>query len=153
MASDQLLHHGITLPAMAHRTKDRTPFGERLFEARSFAKLSQKDLADAVDLSQNNISHLEIHGQGSPKVAEMALACGVRVAWLSRGDGEMLEADTSGALHVAEALAAYGPIGGADYQTVVHSLADALEEAGTEVSVKQFVKMADQMHRKFSRRQ
>lgn len=152
MTSEELLIRADTLPGMGQRIKERSAFGERLFKARTHAALSQQDLAGLVNLSQNNISHLELHGLGSPKVAEMASACGVRVAWLSREEGPMLDAEDPETHRIGEQLAKYAPAAGADYQTVIHSLADALEEAGTEVSVRQFVKMADQMHRKFSRR-
>lgn len=77
-----------TLWCMAE--SERTPFGERLFKARTHAKLSQPQLATAVGLRQSTIGELEKKGNGSQKTTQIALACGVRPEWLASGEGPML---------------------------------------------------------------
>lgn len=74
--------------------KERTPFGERLFTARTHAKLSQVALAKAAGISQGNLGELEWTGDGSMAVVRLARACGVRAEWLAEDDGEMVDAFT-----------------------------------------------------------
>jgi transcriptional regulator with XRE-family HTH domain len=145
----------LSLPEM--RTKHRTDFAERLIQARKHAGLSQPQLAKMVGLAQSTIGDLEISGQGSSKVASLARACGVRVLWLERGEGPMTGPDDTddAARHaVGEQLAPYlqtEPNSARDYRTVVHSMAEALEQAGVQVSVKQFLALADAAYEKYGR--
>lgn len=74
--------------------RERTPFGERLYTARTHAKLTQKQLAKAADISQSNLGELEYDGDGSSATVRLAVACGVRPEWLSEGQGEMLDTFT-----------------------------------------------------------
>lgn len=69
---------------------ERTPFGERLFKARSHAKLSQPQLSKAVGMAQSTLGELEKKGNGSQKTTQLAQACGVRPEWLASGEGPML---------------------------------------------------------------
>jgi transcriptional regulator with XRE-family HTH domain len=150
-ASTALVGGATTLFRM-RTTTERTEFGERLFKARAFAKLSQEELADRVHMRQTNLSHLERRGQGSPKVAELALACGVRVRWLATGDGPMTGADEpedQAAAVAAEAVPKRLPPNAArDYRTIIHTLADSLDAAGITLTVKKFVELADNTYRR-----
>lgn len=74
-----------TLPPMI-----RTPFGQRLFLARTFAKLGQKELCAAVGMSQSNYSKLEREGVGSTYTTKIARVCKVSADWLADGSGTML---------------------------------------------------------------
>ena len=67
----------------------RSEFGQRLLDARKFAKLTQVQLADAVGMAQANLSELERSGQGSTYTPAIAVRCGVDVNWLAYGKGEM----------------------------------------------------------------
>lgn len=134
-------------------TAERTAYGERVYLARKHAKLSQPELARRVGLSQSTLSGLETKGQGSAKSSNIAEVCGVRVQWLVDGKGPML--DTSEipgqARQVASEKVAHYLVGtpsGADYRTIALSLASALEESGTELSVKQFVKLLEATYQK-----
>ncbi|MDP3322662.1 MAG: helix-turn-helix transcriptional regulator [Hydrogenophaga sp.] len=67
-------------------------FGERLKIARQHAMLSQVALADKVQISQANISKLEIgEANGSEYTVQFAMACSVRPEWLATGQGEMTD--------------------------------------------------------------
>lgn len=77
----------LTLPDM----KERSPFGERLFQARTHAKLTQAQLAAAAGVSQGTLGELEWKHDGSGAVVRLAMACGVRPEWLAEGEGDMLD--------------------------------------------------------------
>ncbi|MBF0185405.1 MAG: LexA family transcriptional regulator [Magnetococcales bacterium] len=65
-------------------------FGERIVTARKSAKLTQKELADRVGISQTAIHKLE-HGRSkmSRQTVSIALTCGVDPIWLETGRGDM----------------------------------------------------------------
>jgi SOS-response transcriptional repressor LexA len=65
-------------------------FGERIATARKSAKLTQKELADRVGISQTAIHKLE-HGRSkmSRQTVSIALTCGVDPIWLETGRGDM----------------------------------------------------------------
>ena len=69
----------------------RTPYGERLYIARTQAKMTQKLLAKAGGIAQSTLGELEYYGDGSSATVRMAMACGVRPEWLSEGTGPMRE--------------------------------------------------------------
>lgn len=69
---------------------ERTPFGERLYTARKYAKLSQGELARQVGLSQSALAESEKIGQGSTKTLQLAAATGVDPQWLATGLGHMV---------------------------------------------------------------
>lgn len=68
----------------------RSEFGQRLYDARKLAKLTQVQLSEAVGMSQAAISELEKIGQGSALTPAIAEKCGVSVNWLAYGTGDML---------------------------------------------------------------
>lgn len=80
-----------TLSDMPKRIRERTPFGQRLFDARTHAKLSQAQLASAAKISQGNVGELEWIADGSSAVVRLAVACGVRASWLADGEGDMVD--------------------------------------------------------------
>lgn len=68
-------------------------YGQRLKLAREYAKLTQNELAGALNniVTQANISKLETsEAQGSIYTVQFATACGVRPEWLASEEGEML---------------------------------------------------------------
>lgn len=68
-------------------------YGERLYKARTHAKLTQAQLADRINnvCTQENISKLERgDATGSEFTAQFAEACGVRAIWLAEEIGDML---------------------------------------------------------------
>jgi transcriptional regulator with XRE-family HTH domain len=71
--------------------RERTPFGERLYMARTHAKLSQTRLAELAGMSQGNLGELEWKADGSVAAVRLAMACGVRPEWLAEGEGEMVD--------------------------------------------------------------
>jgi transcriptional regulator with XRE-family HTH domain len=68
----------------------RTDFANRVRAARRYAKLTQKQLAPLVGMSQSNLSELETVAHGSSMTAQIAATCGVDATWLATGEGEML---------------------------------------------------------------
>lgn len=68
-------------------------YGDRLKQARQFAKLSQADLAQRAKVgTQENVSKLERGtADGSEFTVQYAKACGVRPEWLAMESGEMLD--------------------------------------------------------------
>lgn len=68
-------------------------YGQRLKEARTYAGLSQTELAEKAGVgSQVNISKLERgDAEGSEFTVHYATACGVRPEWLAMEQGEMVD--------------------------------------------------------------
>jgi transcriptional regulator with XRE-family HTH domain len=136
------------------RTKERTPFGERLKTAREHAGLTQKELADAVGLKQSGIAEAERVSQGTTKTVQIAKVLGVRAEWLADGEGPMLDGDpepSGPARTVASEQVAHFLVGkpaASDYRTIALTLAAALKESGTEVTVEQFVKLLEATYAK-----
>lgn len=80
----------VKLLRMLKKTKapqDRTPFGERMFLARTEAGLTQQDVCDKLKISQGTLSEAENSAQGSKHVAQFAALYGVSANWLSTGRG------------------------------------------------------------------
>lgn len=85
-----------SLPMMEPTTLSamRSEFGQRLFDARKLAGLTQMQLAQAVGTSQANLGELEKKGIGSALTPAIAKRCGVAVEWLAYGQGDMLPRET-----------------------------------------------------------
>lgn len=63
---------------------------ERIQKARKQAKLTQKELADRVGISQTAVHKLECgRSRSSRRTVSIALTCGVDPIWLDTGRGEM----------------------------------------------------------------
>ena len=73
------------------KEKERSPFGERLFMARTHARLTQAQLAKAAHVAQGTLGELEWTGDASMAVVRLAMACKVRPEWLAEGIGEMID--------------------------------------------------------------
>ncbi len=73
----------------------RTEFGQRLFEARTHAGLTQTQLCKIVGMSQGTYGELERSGSSSSYTPAIATACQVDVSWLAYGTGEMLRPKVS----------------------------------------------------------
>lgn len=86
----------------------RSEFGQRLFEARKHAKLTQTQLALAVGMSQGTYGELERIGQGSSYTPAIAEKCGVDVNWLAYGNGQMVK--NAGNLDAARAFTGEVPV-------------------------------------------
>lgn len=69
------------------REKSRTPFGQRVYEARTEAKLTQIQLAVKVGMAQTTLVDAESTSHGSSFTAQIAEATGVRAEWLASGAG------------------------------------------------------------------
>lgn len=69
------------------RERDRTPFGRRVWEARTEAKLTQKDLCKAAGMAQSTLAEAETTAHGSSFTAQIAAATGVSAEWLASGVG------------------------------------------------------------------
>jgi phage repressor protein C with HTH and peptisase S24 domain len=76
---------------MKRRERERTDFGERLYRARTQAKLTQIELAGKVGMAQATLGEAEYTAQGSSYTAQLAQATGVRAEWLASGSGPMRE--------------------------------------------------------------
>ncbi|HIJ83478.1 MAG: phage repressor protein, Serine peptidase, MEROPS family S24 [Magnetococcales bacterium] len=74
---------------------------ERIKQARKYAGLTQKELADKVGLSQTAVHKIECgRSASSRRTVSIALTCGVDPVWLDTGRGDM--ALPGGALNVGE---------------------------------------------------
>lgn len=73
---------------MDMRKPSRTEFGERLFDARVAAGLSQSEVKRKLVMAQSTLSELEKTAQGSSRVVALAQLYGVNPEWLATGKGE-----------------------------------------------------------------
>lgn len=64
-------------------------YGERLKAARTYAELTQAELAERCGIAQPTISELEATDGGSAYTTRLARACGVSPDWLADEIGEM----------------------------------------------------------------
>lgn len=76
------------------RESKRSEFGERLFQARMRAKLTQPELAADVGMAQGTLGEAESKGRSSGYTVRIARRCGVSALWLESGDGSMLDSFT-----------------------------------------------------------
>ena len=88
---------------------DPMTLSDRIQKARKNARLTQKELADRVGISQTAIHKLECgRSQSSRRTVAIALTCGVDPIWLDTGRGEMVLAgaqpgmDGNGLMKAAE---------------------------------------------------
>jgi transcriptional regulator with XRE-family HTH domain len=65
-------------------------YGERLKQARKYAKLSQQELCTRIGIQQPSLSYLESGAAGSEFTVQLARACGISADWLADETGEML---------------------------------------------------------------
>jgi transcriptional regulator with XRE-family HTH domain len=155
-ASGKPLSIGITVFPMRDKTTERTDYGARVHEARTDAKMTQTALAAAIGMSQGSLAQLEVSGQSSGKTVQIAAATGVRAAWLATGKLPKRDVDAEpppAARQVASERVTHYLVGkpdARDWRQVAISLAAALEESGTDVTVKQFIKLVETTHQKLN---
>jgi transcriptional regulator with XRE-family HTH domain len=96
------------------RERERTPYAQRLVEARKRAGLSQPQLAKLVGMAQGTLGEAETSAIGSKFTAQLARALKVRAEWLASGDGPMVDTgwpfpriDLQRVLRLSEADLAY----------------------------------------------
>jgi len=76
---------------------------ERIQTARKQAKLTQKELADRVGISQTAVHKLECgRSRSSRRTVAIALTCGVDPIWLDTGRGEMALTGASPGMDIEE---------------------------------------------------
>lgn len=68
--------------------EERTPFGRRLFEARTAAGMTQEDAAKDAGMSQSTLAEAEISGKRSGFTVQLAALYKVSAAWLATGKGD-----------------------------------------------------------------
>lgn len=73
------------------REVPRTPFGLRLFEARTSAGLTQMQVCEKLGIAQGTLAELERKAAGSSLVVHFADLYRVSPRWLAMGVGEMNE--------------------------------------------------------------
>jgi SOS-response transcriptional repressor LexA len=74
----------------------RSDFGQRLWQARKHAKLTQTQLAKLANIkSQSTVAELERSGLGSAFTPALARVTGVSVDWLANGVGHMLPVENT----------------------------------------------------------
>ena len=79
----------------------------RIKQARKFAKLSQKELANKIGITQPSLSELETgKSQSTSYIASIARVCGIDAFWLESGNGKML-ADAKHKFSVSENTSPY----------------------------------------------
>jgi transcriptional regulator with XRE-family HTH domain len=87
-----IVHRGmpiVNIGKLMHvNNRDRTPFGQRLFDARKAVGLSQAQVAAHLKMSQGTIAELEKKGHGSSRTIEFATLLGCDANWLATGEGE-----------------------------------------------------------------
>lgn len=83
---------------------------DRIKQARKFAKLSQKELANKIGITQPSLSELETgRSQSTSFIASIARVCGVDAFWLESGQGSMTSPITQ--KHVISEQRSYSNIG------------------------------------------
>lgn len=69
--------------------RERSAFGQRMYDSRKRAKLTQQDVEKRTGISQSNLSDLEGTAEGSTFVPQLAKLYRVSAHWLATGTGEM----------------------------------------------------------------
>lgn len=73
--------------AGAPTPRSRTPFGQRMFDARMASKLSQIEVCNKLSISQSTLSDAERVANGSSHTPRFAALYGVHARWLATGEG------------------------------------------------------------------
>ena len=64
---------------------ERTPFGQRLFQARTWANLSQEQVAKEIGIAQSTLASAEIYGKRSGYTPQLAAIYNVPATYLATG--------------------------------------------------------------------
>lgn len=73
---------------MTMTERERTSFGQRLFDAREAAGLKQEDVCERIGIAQGTLSGLERSASASRHTAMLAKIYGVDAHWLATGQGQ-----------------------------------------------------------------
>lgn len=110
-------------------SRERSAFGNRMYEARQAAGLTQMQVKAAVGCSQGTLSELEATAESSGLVPRFAELYGVLPMWLATGEGPRSSSDTKEGANVVRVTAAPAtPV--ASPTPEPFSLAQALEVIG-----------------------
>lgn len=112
--------------ARSSRPVERTPFGQRMFDARTAAGLSQPQVCKELRISQGTLSEAERTAGGSSHAVRFAALYRVRPEWLANGKGPM---KTEAAEHSAERAWPFERITGAQWASMSERERGALEDA------------------------
>lgn len=105
---------------------------KRLKEARKLRKLTLKEVADLISVSESAVSNFE-RGRNNPSGPTLTLFCQklqISESWLRTGEGEMEEKDLLTELTVRYNL---GPAGQALLRAVARAFAELDEETASRV--------------------
>ncbi|OGS99800.1 MAG: hypothetical protein A3K04_02325 [Gallionellales bacterium RBG_16_56_9] len=105
-------------------------YGERLKAARTYADLTQGELADKIGniVTQANISYLEnSDAVGSECTVQFAMACVVNPVWLATGNGAMIDRYAISDELISRAIKLMEPLPEYAKQHVVKEIADTAE--------------------------
>lgn len=72
-------------------SRGRTPFGQRMREARERAGLTQMEVRKRLHVSQGTLSGLETGAHSTRRLVDFAQLYGVSPEWLAKGEGEATE--------------------------------------------------------------
>jgi transcriptional regulator with XRE-family HTH domain len=86
------------------KSRERTPFGQRMFEARQMAGLTQMQVRERLKVSQGTLSELERTAHSTKRLVDFAALYGVDPSWLAIGQGRH---DAAPAMSAAEPKAGY----------------------------------------------
>jgi transcriptional regulator with XRE-family HTH domain len=122
--------------------EERTPFGRRLFDARSSAKITQEAAAKAVGMrSQSTLAEAELTGKRSGFTPQLAELYKVSAKWLATGKGERhLGYPTN---HTNTAMAAKEPQPLSDLERELQTHLQAMSERGLILLVDEAAKIAN----------
>lgn len=84
--------------------RNRSPFGQRMLEARTRAGLTQVQASEALGISQGTLAELERKGEGSTLVVHFAKLYRCAPEWLALGDGTMESGLSPDAIRMARRL-------------------------------------------------
>jgi transcriptional regulator with XRE-family HTH domain len=69
------------------KSRDRTPFGQRMFDAREVAGLTQMQVRERLKVSQGTLSELERTAHSTRRLVDFAMLYQVNPRWLATGEG------------------------------------------------------------------
>ena len=87
--------------------KERSPFGQRMYDARTKAKLTQHQVCIKLKIAQSTLSELERGAAGSSRTVAFATLYGCSAQWLADGAGQADVPADRGLSAAALAIAAH----------------------------------------------
>ena len=120
--------------------EERSPFGNRLYQGRIAAKMTQEQAAKAVGMkSQSTLAEAEVSGKRSGYTTQLAELYKVSAAWLATGKGKIdaYPRNDSNTAMKAEEPSALTP-----YEIELNTLVQAMSERGLIVLVEKAAEIA-----------